>query len=38
MIVYNAQTITLAVIGLIGLMSTALIVTTAFVRNKAAKY
>ena len=38
MIVYDQQTIILAVIGLIGLFSTATVVATAFNRNRASRY
>ena len=37
MVVYDSQTILLSVIGMIGLLSTAVILGTAFGRNRLAK-
>jgi len=36
MIVYDSQTIILAIIGFIGVLSTGVVVTTAFKRNRTA--
>ena len=38
MIIFDSQTIVLAVIGVVGILSTGVVITTAFTRNKAHKY